>query len=223
MQPPKQIVVLFEGFGEPEARIENQPTHAAATQLLGTEPEIGNDLLHHIAVRGHPLHRRRSTPHVHSDIGSVVLGDHIDDGRIHLSGRDVIDDHRAECFEHPPGYLGTERIDRNGQCGSDPPHGGHPRFHTTPLLLGRHLGGSGPGGVASDVEQIATGIGRFADTPFDSLGIRCAAAGEKGVGRDIDDRHNARRGQIRQNVFGFHRVTIYPGGQPRIRAPRDLY
>ena len=50
-----------------------------------------------------------------------------------------------------------------------------------------------------------------------------AAAGEKGVGRDIDDRHNARRGQIRQNVFGFHRVTIYPGGQPRIRAPRDLY
>ena len=67
------------------------------------------------------------------------------------------------------------------------------------------------------------GIGRFADTPFDSLGIRCAAAGEKGVGRDIDDRHNARRGQIRQNVFGFHSVTIYPGGQPRIRAPRDLY
>ena len=113
---------------------------------------------------------------MHSDIGNVVLGDHIDDGRIHLSGRDVIDDHRAECFEHPPGYLGTERIDRNGQCGSDPPHGGHPRFHTTPLLLGRHLGGSGPGGVASDVEQIATGIGRFADTPFDSLGTMMLAA-----------------------------------------------
>lgn len=53
---------------------------------------------------------------------------------------------------------------------------------TTPLLLGRHLGGSGPGGVASDVEQIATGIGRFADTPFDNLGIRCAAAGEKESG-----------------------------------------
>mgnify|MGYP000199384723 CR=1 FL=1 len=120
---------------------------------------------------------------MHSDIGSVVLGDHIDDGRIHLSGRDVIDDHRAECFEHPPGYLGTERIDRNGQCGSDPPHGGHPRFHTTPLLLGRHLGGSGPGGVASDVEQIATGIGRFADTPFDSLasGVRLPAKKESGV------------------------------------------
>ena len=160
---------------------------------------------------------------MHSDIGNVVLGDHIDDGRIQLSGRDVIDDHRAECFEHPARHLGTERIDRNGQCGSDPPHGSHPRFHTTPLLLGRHLGGSGPGGVAPDVEQVATGIGRFADTPFDSFGIRCAAAGEKGIGRNIDDRHNARRSQFRQNVFGFHRVTIYPVGQPRIRASRDLY
>ena len=86
-------------------------------------------------------------------------------------------------FRAPAGYLGTERIDRNGQCGSDPPHGGHPRFHTTPLLLGRHLGGSGPGGVASDVEQIATGIGRFADTPFDSLasGVRLPAKKESGV------------------------------------------
>jgi len=79
---------------------------------------------------------------VHGHVGHVVLGRHVDNERIQLAGRNIVDDHLAVFMDRPRGHARTERIDRYRQIGRERTHGPDPQIDAPPLLLGRHLVGT---------------------------------------------------------------------------------
>ena len=142
MQAAQQFVVLFERLGETETGIDDDAANPPLAQMCRPFAEIVHHLRHDVAVVGHRLHRAGVALHVHGHVGHVVLGRHVDDKRIQLAGRNIVDDHLAVFMDRPRGHARTERIDRNRQIGRERPHGPDTQIDAPPLLLGRHLVGT---------------------------------------------------------------------------------
>jgi hypothetical protein len=188
----QQGEVMGERLAEAEARIADHRLQRQAILFRPGEEfseEIGN-LCGRVDVDGRRLHGRGPVERVHEHVACVLLGDDRPEFRVPAARADVVDDF-GSLFKDSLGDRALPRIDGEGnleaalQAAHDGKNAGQLDFRTDRR-------GTGPGRLASNIEEVgALGL-QFQRAIECGLGIEVDAAIGKRIGRDVEDAHDER-------------------------------
>lgn len=199
-QAPQQLEVLLRRLGEAESRVQHDAP-SAHTRGLG-----GCDTLEKLArdssddsfrILGHSGHGGGRAAHVHQADGRSEPGRRGQHVWVEHAGRHVVDD-VGSGIDSGLGDVRAVRVDADGDAGAlghgpDELDGGKdPRR----LFFAGDLARSGSGGLAAHVEDGGTAGNSGLDSRCE-VGLVVGAAVREGVGRDVEDGHDARRARRR--------------------------
>ena len=183
----------------------------AGGNLSDRRDELGvGRLLEHVAARPNlesltdiarvVLHGSRGPEHVHQDHAAAVLGAQAGQLGIAAKRGDVIDDRGAGVQgRRGDGRLRRVNRNRNRRRGLTPfllGQGGDHRSRSRELLLGAHIGRSGPGRLAADVEDVCPFGSKPAAMLDRRLGVEVEPPVRERVGGDVDDPHQLRHRRV---------------------------
>ena len=202
----QHIVVVFKGLSETESGVSDDVVHAVVAEHLCTPRQICHHIGRHIVVVRRRLHVAGLALHVHKNVGYAKAADGVEHGTGHLSAGNVVDDLHTEVAHTHPCHIGTERVDTEYGIGSLAAYHLQPEGQTMHLLIGTHLVRTRTGAAGSDIDDGAALIENLTGTLADAFGIGISiggfrqhtAAGEEGIGGEVEDSHDHRARQAQQ-------------------------
>ena len=202
----QHIVVVFKGLSETESGVSDDVVHAVVAEHLCTTCQIGHHVGRHIVVVRCRLHVAGFSLHVHEDVGHSEAAYGVEHGTVHLSAGDVVDDLHAEVAHAHPCHIGTERVDTEYGIGSLAAYHLQPEGQTMHLLIDTHLVRTRTGAAGSDIDEGTALVENLTGTLADAFGIGISiggfrqhtAAGEEGIGGEVEDSHDHRARQAQQ-------------------------
>ncbi len=184
----EQGQVVCQHLAEAEAGVDHQPLAADACCFAGRDAILQEmpHLFHHIGIAWRLLHALRLTLHVHQAHRRIGRG-HCFQCAGRAQGHDVVHHGRAG-IERRSHHLGLHRVDRHhaAAAGQVLDH----RQHAPHFLVHGHRCRAGPGGLASDIEDIGARFQQLERMADRRLRIVQTAPVRKRIGRDVDDAHD---------------------------------
>ena len=208
----EQFVVVVHGLPETESGVQDDVIDAAAVQFLYLSGKILHDFHAEVDVKRVLLHVRRSSLHVHHDIGDVQAGYGVEHPFVQLPGRDVVDDGGSVFFHAHGGRVGTECVygkDRVGGYRTDDSEAFAQPGH---LLFRRNVFGPRAGRVCPDVYDVRTLVEDLFRACGDVLCRFLAAYGIKGIRGQVEDPHDSGSGKLHELAVdrdGVFRVRVH--------------
>ena len=202
----QHIVVVFKGLSETESGVSDDVVHAVVAEHLCTPRQICHHIGRHIVVVRRRLHVAGLALHVHKNVGYAKAADGVEHGTVHLSAGNVVDNLHAEVADTHPCHVGSESVD------ADDGIGGFTAYHlqaccqAVHLLVGAYLVRSRTCAARTDIDDGAALVENLTGTLADAFGIGISiggfrqhtAAGEEGIGGEVEDSHDHRARQAQQ-------------------------
>ena len=194
-EPPDELEVLVGRLPEADAGVEADVVLADTCRDGGFEPlfEKRRHLVDDVAVPRRHLHRARLSLHVHEAEIHTGVGGEPRQVRIAAKGRDVVDEHRPE-LDRSAGDGDLRGIDRHRLSAQRLQN----RLHPAQLLVRRDSGGSGPGRLSPDVDDVGS-LGELRPRRRSRISrVEVVASVGEAVGCDI---HHPHHGGARPTLF----------------------
>ena len=220
----EEFVVLVEGFGEAETRVEDDLVGAEGVEEVDFLLEVGGEVVDDVVVAGvfGQLHGGRGAAHVHKNIGDAEGGDGGEHLGVDLTAGDVVDD-VGTGFDGTGGRETLAGVDRDEGVGEVAAEEGDERGEFLGLLVGRQDVGTGTRGHDTEVEDVGT-VGKKLPG-MGEKGLRCVVSATvvERVGGSVENAHdcwalegcrtpkalNGERGKLNRIVHEWKKMCIF--------------
>ncbi len=194
----KQAVVLADGLGEAEARVDDYVMDTGLTEVIDLEGQVAQNICADIGIVGKLLHRGGCAAGVHEDIRDAEFRHGVAHLRVEGASSYVVDDVDIELADHLPGNVGTESVDRDYGVWDAMADILECSGQTGILLVGGNLIGTWPRGESAYIENVGA-VGQHG-RGHSAAAANAPAPGIEAVGGGVDDTHHPGRREVHQTA-----------------------